>query len=71
MQDVAWPSMAQTGQPGVRARWAGLGGRDHRQVHSPRAVAGRDRMARLPSRSSEEEELLAVLDQGLGPTRAR
>src|SRR5271157_690322 len=49
---VAWPSMAQTGRPGVRARGAGRGGRDHRLAHSPRAVAGRYRMARLPRRSS-------------------
>ena len=30
----------------------GRGERDHRQVDSPRAVAGRNRMARLPRRSS-------------------
>src|SRR5271157_5530484 len=43
MQDVAWPSLARTGRPGFQARWAGRGGQDHRQVHLPRAVAGRDR----------------------------
>jgi len=42
---VSWPSLAQTGRPGVQAQWAGRGGRDHRQVHSPRTVAGHDRMA--------------------------
>jgi len=40
---VTWPSLARTGRPGFQARWAGRGGRDHRQVHLPRAVAGRDR----------------------------
>jgi hypothetical protein len=52
IRHVSWPSMAQTGRPGVRGRWARRGGRDHHQVHSPRAITGRYRMARLPRRSS-------------------
>ena len=42
----------------------GRGGRDHRLFHSPRAVAGRDRMARLPRRSSSQG---AACGSGPGP----
>jgi hypothetical protein len=38
---------------------------------SPQTAAGRDRMTRPSRRSSSQGSCLRILDQGLGPTRAR
>ncbi len=40
-------------------------------IHSPRTAAGRQRMTRPSRRSSSRGSCLRILDQGLGPTRAR
>ena len=69
MQDVAWPSLARTGQAFELGKPDLADGTTAKFIRRglSRAATG------WPGCQDEapEEELLAVLDQGLGPTRAR
>ena len=69
-QDVAW--RRRRGRAGQAFELGEPGVMDGATANSsPQTATGRDRMTRPSRRSSSRRSCLRILDQGLGPTRAR